>query len=77
MLLNFKKLAKTIITNGFLLIALIISIQNSNIKTKVNLLIFETVDLPISFIVGVTFISGSIIGELLQIAELTGSNKSS
>ena len=31
---------------------------------KVNLLIDETVNLPISFIVGVSFLSGSILGSI-------------
>ena len=44
-----------------------IGIQNSSQKRKVNLLITETIKLPISFIVGVSFISGSIAGSLLNI----------
>ena len=42
-----------------------ITIQNSSQKRNVNLLITETVKLPISFIVGVSFISGSISASLL------------
>ena len=37
-----------------------IAIQNSTNKEKVNLIISETINLPISFIIGVSFISGSI-----------------
>ena len=44
-----------------------IGIQNSSQKRKVDLLITETIKLPISFIVGVSFISGSITGSLLNI----------
>tara|TARA_Y100000589_G_C26963233_1_gene551499 strand:- start:245 stop:469 length:225 start_codon:yes stop_codon:yes gene_type:complete len=62
MLFVFTKTVKTILVNGLLLVALIISIQNSNHKSKVNLYFIETIELPISFIVGVTFISGSFIG---------------
>ena len=46
---------------------LIIGIQNSATKNKVNLLIDKTVDLPISFIVGASFLSGSILGSLIAI----------
>ena len=44
-----------------------IGIQNSSTKKKVNLIINETVELPISFIVGITFISGSLVGCFLDI----------
>tara|TARA_A100001035_G_scaffold156237_1_gene123341 strand:- start:3209 stop:3367 length:159 start_codon:yes stop_codon:yes gene_type:complete len=43
---------------------MIISIQNSSNKSKVNLLFNETINLPVSFIVGVSFISGSIFSNL-------------
>ncbi len=42
-----------------------ISIQNSFQKSKVNLISKETISLPISFIIGVSFISGSITGGIL------------
>ena len=42
-----------------------IGIQNSSNKRKVNFIISETVNLPISFIIGISFISGSITGKLL------------
>ena len=41
---------------------LFIGIQNSSNKRKVDLLIKETIELPISFIVGSSFITGSILG---------------
>ncbi len=44
-----------------------IGIQNSSNKSKVNFLINETVKLPISFIVGSSFICGSIIGSFFTI----------
>ena len=43
-----------------------IGIQNSSGKKKVDLIISKTVDLPIGFIVGISFISGSFIGSLLE-----------
>tara|TARA_A100000164_G_C21566325_1_gene611895 strand:- start:154 stop:318 length:165 start_codon:yes stop_codon:yes gene_type:complete len=46
---------------------LIIGIQNSSSKKKVNLIIGESVKVPISFIIGVSFISGSIIGSLIKL----------
>ena len=60
-----KKLSLNLIFNSCLFIFLIIGIQNSSNKSKVNLLIDDTVDLPISFIVGSSFITGSILGGLL------------
>ena len=57
--------ATTFISCLFLL--LIIGIQNSSYKSKVNFLINETVKLPISFVIGSSFISGSIIGSLFNI----------
>ena len=43
-----------------------IGIQNSSNKRKVNLLINETVALPISFIIGSSFILGSLTGSFLS-----------
>ncbi|MDA9692788.1 hypothetical protein N9U82_05115 [Prochlorococcus sp. AH-736-N03] len=62
-----KKLIFHIIFNFSLFLILIIGIQNSSQKRKVNFLNTETIKLPISFIVGVSFISGSIAGSLLNI----------
>ena len=45
---------------------LIIGIQNSPKKARVNLLINETIQLPIGFIVGVSFITGSFLGNLIS-----------
>ena len=53
--------------NSCLFLLLIVGIQNSSIKSKVNFLINETVKLPISFIVGTSFISGSLTGSFLNI----------
>ena len=59
-----KLLFNTIINLSFFLI-LFMGIQNSSNKAKVNLLIKETIELPISFILGMSFISGSLIGGFL------------
>ena len=63
----FKKLIFSITFNSCLFLLLIIGIQNSSTKKKVNLFKKETVTLPISFIVGVSFITGSITGSLVPI----------
>ncbi len=65
MSLFIKKLFFALIFNSCLFIALFIGIQNSSNKSKVNLLIDETIELPISFIVGTSFILGSILGSFL------------
>ena len=65
MLMPLKKIIFTMIFNISLFIILMIGIQNSTNKKKVNLIIGETVSLPISFIVGMSFIGGSITGGYL------------
>ena len=60
-----KKIFLALIFNSCLFIVLFIGIQNSSNKNKVDLLIDETIELPISFIVGSSFILGSIIGSFL------------
>jgi len=44
-----------------------IGIQNNSNKNKVNLILDNTIDLPIGFIVGVSFISGSFLGGLMDL----------
>ena len=61
-----KKIIFTVIFNFTLFSTLMIGLQNSTNKHKVNLLINETVGLPIGFILGVSFISGSLLGGLLN-----------
>ena len=60
-----KKLTLAVIFNSCLFLILFIGIQNSSNKSKVDLLIDETIELPISFIVGSSFIFGSIFGSFL------------
>ncbi len=62
MSLLIKKLIFASIFHSCLFMLLFIGIQNSSNKRKVDLLIKETIELPISFIVGSSFISGSILG---------------
>ena len=60
-----KKLCLAVIFNSCLFVFLFIGIQNSSNKSKVDLLIDDTIELPISFIVGSSFILGSIFGSFL------------
>ena len=60
-----KKLFFASIFNSCLFILLFIGIQNSSNKSKVDLIINETVELPISFVVGSSFILGSILGSFI------------
>ena len=63
-------LRKTVFATTFnfcLFLLLMIGIQNSSNKSKVNFLINETVKLPISFIIGSSFIGGSIIGSIFNL----------
>ncbi|MDC3045182.1 hypothetical protein OA098_03795 [Prochlorococcus sp. AH-736-B04] len=60
-----KKLFFTVIFNSCLFAILFVAIQNSSNKRKVDLIINETIELPISFIVGSSFILGSILGNIL------------
>ena len=61
----YKKLFFNFLFNMSLFTILIIGIQNSNQKSKINLLINQTVELPISFIIGVSFISGSFLSNFI------------
>ena len=61
-----KKLFFAAIFNSCLFVLLFIGIQNSSSKSKVDLLINETIELPISFIVGSSLIIGSILGSLID-----------
>ena len=60
-----KKLFLGVIFNSCLFVILLIGIQNSSDKNKVDFLIDETIELPISFIVGSSFILGSIFGSFI------------
>ena len=67
MSLILKKIIHSFTFNTCLFFLLLIGIQNSSNKSKINFLINETVRLPISFIIGSSFVSGSLIGSLLTI----------
>ena len=63
----FQKLFFIITFNATLFIVLLVGIQNSSYRGKVNLLINETINLPISFIIGTSFIFGSLTGSLINL----------
>ena len=62
-----KKIFFIITFNSCLFIILFTGIQNSSNRSKVNLLIDKTISLPIGFITGASFITGSLIGNLLTL----------
>tara|TARA_B100000242_G_scaffold108554_1_gene75512 strand:- start:2482 stop:2703 length:222 start_codon:yes stop_codon:yes gene_type:complete len=70
MTLLLKKFFSSIIFNSSLFILLIIGIQNSDNKSKINFVIDETVNLPISFIIGSSFIAGSVSGSFVSLFNL-------
>ena len=46
---------------------LLIGIQNSTKKAKIYMFNFNSINLPISFIIGINFISGSLVGSFFNI----------
>ena len=67
MIIKLKKIIFIFTFNISLFLLLMIGIQNSSSKKKVNLIVSNTIDLPISFIVGLSFISGTLTGSLLNL----------
>ena len=70
MFFSVRKLFFIITFNSTLFLILLIGIQNSLVKKKVNFLLNETIELPISFIIGSSFISGSILGSIINLSSL-------
>lgn len=71
MIYSIKKFIFCLLFNSSILMMLIIGIQNSSNKNKVNLIVNETVHLPDSFIVGISFISGSLLGSVIDINQFS------
>ena len=67
MSLFVKKLLHSAIFNSCLFVLLFIGIQNSSNKGKVDFLINKTIELPISFLIGSSFILGSIVGSFVDL----------
>ena len=68
-----KKVIFATTFNVCLFLLLMIGIQNSSNKSRVDFLINKTIPLPISFIIGSSFISGTIIGSIFNINLITKS----
>ena len=51
--------------NLFFFIFLLIGIQNSYEKNKIKFLNYESATMPISFILGTSFITGSLLGNFI------------
>ena len=60
-----KKIIFDLTFNLSLFLLLMIGIQNSTESRRVNLILKQTVKLPVSFIIGISFISGSLTGSTL------------
>lgn len=70
--MNFqlRKLLTVFLFNSCLFCLLFVGIQNGSNKSKVDLILDKTIPLPLGFIVGISFISGSITGSILNINSL-------
>ena len=64
---KFKKLINTLLFNSSIFFMLMIGIQNSWKNSNVKFFTIKTVNLPISFIIGTSFISGSLLGSFLNL----------
>ena len=62
----FKRLIYVFTFNLTLFFILMIGIQNSNYKNKVNFILNESIELPNSFSLGLSFIFGSLSGSILN-----------
>ena len=67
MIKTFRKILFIFLFNSSLFLLLIIGIQNNSNKSTVNFFIDETIELPTGFLIGTSFISGSILGGLLNL----------
>ena len=57
----------SVFINLIFLLFLLIGIQNSYESKKIKFLNLESAEIPISFIVGSSFITGSLLGSLLKL----------
>ena len=70
MQLPYKKIIFLVFYNFSLFLLLMVGIQNSSNKIKVNFISAETIELPVSFIIGLSFIGGSITGSFIDLSSL-------
>ena len=71
----YKKIIFLVFYNFSLFLLLMVGIQNSSNKIKVNLISAETIKLPVSFIIGLSFIGGSITGNFINLSSLKKEDK--
>ncbi len=75
MLPQYKKIIFLVSYNFSLFLLLMVGIQNSSNKIKVNFISSETVKLPVSFVIGLSFIGGSITGSFINLSSLKKKDK--
>ena len=63
---QIKKLIFNITLNITFFVILMIAIQNSEERKKVLFFKYQSITLPISFIIGTSFISGSVLGSTIM-----------
>ena len=63
---QIKKLIFNITLNITFFVILMIAIQNSEEREKVLFFKYQSITLPISFIIGTSFISGSVLGSTIM-----------
>ena len=61
---QLKKIFFTLTFNFSLILMLLIGLQNSSNKGKIHILNQSSISLPIGFIIGINFISGSLAGSI-------------
>ncbi len=61
---QLKKIFFTLTFNFSLILMLLIGLQNSSNKGKIHMLNQSSISLPIGFIIGINFISGSLAGSI-------------
>ena len=64
---SLKKILVNCMFNSCLFLILIIGIQNNKNQKVVSLIVNETIELPTGFIIGISFITGSIVGSLIPL----------
>ena len=63
---KLKKIIFSLTFNLSLFLLLIVGIQNSSKREKIFFFNIQSVSLPISFIIGMSFISGTFVGDCLN-----------
>ena len=76
MIFAFKKLIFYATINISFFLILLIGLQNSSKKSKVNFFINETIELPIGFIIGTSFITGTLLGGFISLNLFNSKNSS-